>query len=41
MTIKEVLEPIFHEVFDDDEIELREDMTADDVVAGTPFHMST
>ena len=31
MTIKEVLEPIFHEVFDDDEIELREEMTADEV----------
>ena len=31
MSIKDVLEPIFHEVFDDDEIVLSEDMTADDV----------
>ena len=31
MSIKDILEPIFHEVFDDDEIILREDMTADEV----------
>ena len=31
MSIKEVLEPIFQEVFDDDEITLREEMTADDI----------
>ena len=31
MTIIEILEPIFHQVFDDDEIMLREDMTADEV----------
>ena len=31
MNIKEVLEPIFHEVFDDDDIVLREEMTADEV----------
>ena len=31
MSVIEQLEPIFHEVFDDDEIQLRPDMTADDV----------
>lgn len=31
MSVKEQLEPVFHEVFDDEDIELRADMTADEV----------
>ncbi|MBW6512826.1 MAG: acyl carrier protein [Desulfuromonadaceae bacterium] len=31
MGVKELLEPVFHEVFDDDTIELRAEMTADEV----------
>jgi len=31
MSVKEMLEPVFHEVFDDDTIELRPEMTADEV----------
>lgn len=31
MSVIEQLEPIFHEVFDDDEIQLSPEMTADDV----------
>lgn len=31
MTVKEQLEPIFHQVFDDDDIRLRPETTADDV----------
>jgi acyl carrier protein len=31
MSVIEQLQPVFHEVFDDDSIELRPDMTADEV----------